>query len=322
MRKYRPLSSGVRLPQPQTLLPLFLAIYLAATFYLADLKPLWYDELFTFYIAGQGSPSQIWTALGAGLDYNPPLIYVTADISQSLFGFGNVATRLPSILGFLLLMLSVYRFASFRMPLQFALQAMVFVALTGAYWYAYEARPYGLLLGFAALALSCWQRRQAGALAASLALALLTHCYSVLLLPALFADEFVKYWYARKVDLPIWLALVLPCGIVLGYIPLMRNAQQLLWASPVFAPSLSGVVGSYVDILLPALLPALAVLAMIGATSFRRPKPPVTFERHEWAALAARGRSAEFLGQPFRGCPFVCQAASRAGSPEFTILAG
>jgi hypothetical protein len=39
---------------------------------------------------------------------------------------------------------------------------MLFPLITNAYPYAYEARPYGLLLGFCGLSLLCWQSAAEG----------------------------------------------------------------------------------------------------------------------------------------------------------------
>src|SRR4029077_19684334 len=74
------------------------------------------------------------------------------------FGEHPWALRLPAILGFLLMMLCIYRFVAKRTSPVYGLVAMVMPLVTAAHEYAYEASGYGLLLGFAAFAILCWQQ--------------------------------------------------------------------------------------------------------------------------------------------------------------------
>src|SRR5207237_1162969 len=62
------------------------------------------------------------------------------------------------ILGFWLMTVCIFRFVSRRCPPIYAAAAMIFPLITSAFYYACEARPYALVMGFTALALVCWQQ--------------------------------------------------------------------------------------------------------------------------------------------------------------------
>jgi hypothetical protein len=73
----------------------FSSLYVLATFYRASRKLFWFDELFTVYISRLPDMASVWSALKQGMDFNPPLFYALTKFSESLFGEGHIATRLP-----------------------------------------------------------------------------------------------------------------------------------------------------------------------------------------------------------------------------------
>ncbi len=181
-------------------------------------KPFWYDELFTIYMCRLESFGAMWTALKDGADLTPPFLYLAVKWSQAVFGENHVGTRVPMMIGFWLMSLSLYLFLRQRTTATLALVGALFPFATNAFSYAFEARSYGIVLGGAGLALVCWQR--AGnvsrrklwlvGLSLSLGLALLTHCYAILLLFPFFLGEVARTLTGRRVDWPIWLCLLTP----------------------------------------------------------------------------------------------------------------
>jgi hypothetical protein len=173
------------------------ALYFADTLLRASLKTFWYDELVTVYLCKLPSFGATWSAVLHGADLNPPLFYLLTRWSQHFFGEGLVATRLPEILGFWLFCICVYLFVARRLgPLRGAI-AGLFPVFTLAHYYAYEARPHGILLGCFGLMMLCWQRAREGqrvflwvlGLWLSYLSALLIHVYAVyLLIPFLIAE--------------------------------------------------------------------------------------------------------------------------------------
>lgn len=247
-------------------------------------KPLWYDELFTFHLSRLPSPAAIWQALANGLDQQPFPYFVAHHAAFRLLGEGAAATRLPEILGFALLTAGVFGFVSHRAGAVCGALAAVACWMTEARHYATEARPYALLAGFTALSFLCWQRatdperrvRWLVALAASLAAAVSSHYYAVLVLAPLGAGELCRTLLRRRLDPAVWLAFggaALPIAIFL--LPILGSLARLrgsFWSPP--SPSFP--FEFYGWLLEPAALPLAATLIGVGL----------------WLALGRPGREA------------------------------
>ena len=116
----------------------FSCLYLLATFYRASRKLFWFDELCSVYVSRLPDMASVWSALKHGMDFNPPLFYAVTRLSESLFGEGHIATRLPAILGFWIFCLCLFRFVSCRTSVLAGLISMLFPLVTTAYFYSYE----------------------------------------------------------------------------------------------------------------------------------------------------------------------------------------
>jgi hypothetical protein len=113
--------------------------------------------------------------------------------------------------------------------------AMAFPALTATLFYAPEARPYGLLLGFYALAFVAWQSaarvsdnrtRPLILLTAAIALTLNTHYFGVLILvPVIFA-ELTRTLIRRHIDIPMTVAILLGCAGIVFALPFQQAAGE------------------------------------------------------------------------------------------------
>ena len=206
-------------------------------------RPLWHDEIFTLYVASASATAGLWNVLSTGVDLNPPLYYLCVRIAAAVVGYGSLATRLPSTLGFLVACLALYVFMRRRVHPWFAIVAALSMALTSAVVYAYEGRPYGLLLGLSAVALTAWQwrseRRGPAPLilcALALAAAVFTHFYAVLMVVPLAAGEATRVFHRRRIDWAMWMVLGLGIGVPLLMLrPLVRAARQFaatFWSGP------------------------------------------------------------------------------------------
>ena len=213
------------------LLPLPIAVYVAALIPLAT-RPLWYDELLTYYVATAPSLRK-FVDLVLHADLNPPLGYLPVMASHAIFGHQPLATRLPSAAAFLLAGFIVFYLVRRRLGGLFALGATALFWTGFFLYYAVEARPYALLLLWFCLSLLCWQRAMddkarpgaCWALGACVAAMLLTHCFAPVLIAPLIAGEAVRGFTTRKLDRGIWAALLLPLPLVLTYVPLFLGER-------------------------------------------------------------------------------------------------
>jgi hypothetical protein len=211
--------------------------YFSVTIYRAQHQLFWYDEIFTFYISRLPNIASIWNACTHDVDFNPPLLYLLTRWSQGIFGANELGTRMPEVVGFWVFGLCLYRFVSLRANALAGFIAFLLPLTTGGYWYAYDARSYGLVLGFFGLALISWQAaatrgpRQwasVAGLATSLSSAALCHCYAFLLFIPLGCGELARTIIRKRFDAAVWGALVLPAVVsVATVLPLVRSVRTL-----------------------------------------------------------------------------------------------
>lgn len=125
-------------------------------------RPLWNDEVITAVVVRLKHFSSIWNALQKGADAQPPAYYWLSTWLPSGSENPEFWLRVPAVIGFLVLIVSVFLFMySAKGPAAAIVSAAVLISSEGLY-YASEARPYGALLGSLGLAAFLWQRRKQG----------------------------------------------------------------------------------------------------------------------------------------------------------------
>jgi len=260
------------------------ALYWPVTFGLAARKQFWNDELFTRYLSALDTFPRIWSALLTAVDQNPPLFYWVSHKAAAAAGPNLIGLRLPAMAGFWLAAVCMLAFVSRRLPAVYGLMATLILMESRAHWFAYEARPYGLVLGFAAFALLCWQRAEgarapwwAAGLALALGLACSMHYYSVVLFVPIAAAEVCRAWIRRCLHWPVWLALTAAGASLLLYLPLIRSARS--YTGTFWAKAGWGALSGYpMFIGTPALLTltgiALLWAVFAGAASRTSPEIP------------------------------------------------
>jgi hypothetical protein len=206
-------------------------------------RPLWYDELLTYYTATASDLHQfIGRVLNA--DLNPPLAAVLARASVMALGDCPFAVRLPSLLAFFGAGLLVYAMARRRYGGAYGLAAMALLWSCGFFRYAVEARPYALVLFFFTFSVFCWVRatEQFGSrwahwgLMGGIAGMFMAHCFAPLFAASIGIGELVRTVCNKRIDRKIWLALLLPLPLALTYIPFVRGAHEILYP-PEFQPT-------------------------------------------------------------------------------------
>ncbi len=225
-------------------LVLFSFVFLGVTGFLGATKLMGFDEIFTYYPARQATIGQVWSFFSEGLDVHTPIAALLVRASLKIFGDNHFALRLPVVLGYWLLCMSIYAFVSYRTSKLYGMAAMLLPPVTSVYFYATEARPYGLELGFSAFALVCWQRATSGGrrfpwllgLGAMLILSVSLHYLAVFLWIPFGAAELFRAWQNRKVDWAMWFVLIgslFPFAVFFQMIQTARrNFISGIWSPP------------------------------------------------------------------------------------------
>jgi hypothetical protein len=212
---------------------LFMVPFLACLIVIDIGAKMWTDELFTLYIAQQASPAEIVKSIKEGCDGAPPLYPIIVHWILPLFKNDALAIRLPSTIGFSVMIICLLAFCRRRLPAAYSIIATLF-ACDACLYYSTEGRGYGVILGCTAAALLCWQtaaechRRSVAIplLALCLALMISMHYYALFFLGPLFLAEMVRAWTSRKLDFGI-LAAMIPAVVVLGlHYPLFKAGAQ------------------------------------------------------------------------------------------------
>ena len=255
-------------------------------------KPLWSDELFTFHIANLPTLADTIGALRDGTDTLPPLFYVITRASMQVLGATELGVRLPVIVGFWAMCVCLFVMARRWSTPWGSAVAMLFPCITVAYEYAFEARPYGLVFGFSALAFLCWQRAEdrrrwlaITGLAVSLACAVTSHYYAVLLWGPISVGELTRTWRRRDIDWAVWGALAAGALPLLFCLPFIRASKEYVatfWAKP----DLLQVYLTYRILLMPAIWTMFALFFLVAWFRSSEPHKP---HRNVLDQLAAAG---------------------------------
>ena len=174
----------------------------------------------------------------------------------------------------------VFRFVGKRCPAPYAFAAMCFPLLTMGYQYAYEGRPYGMVMGLAGLAMVSWQSAAEnqnrgialGGLALSLTCAVSSHYYAVFFAGPIALGEIARSISRKRADVPIWLALGAGLTPLVALRPLIHSATSNIFARPLYSPNFfakpgfAAMLASYAELMAPA-VPVLVAGLVIAAIS-------------------------------------------------------
>ena len=250
-------------------LALLSVLYFAGTILRARGKPFWFDEILSLIAVHQPSLGEA-IAASRRLEWGPPGNTVVLYLVNKIAGSGEVAFRIPAMLGFWLFCLCLFAFAKRRVSFFFALTAMLLPFATWGEGYSIEARAYGMVLGWCGVALYCWQTASTEkkhrllsltGLTLAIGAAVLTNYYAVLICLPLATAEALRNLKQRRIDWPIWIALILG-GIPISSVVLLGRGLQI--AHPVALVSRSDYVTFYVNTLARFLWFAVPVLAFVG----------------------------------------------------------
>lgn len=223
----------------------FTIIYALPTIRFAAQKLFWDDEFYTLYLSTVSSWHELLRALATGADQHPPTFYYLTHLSVQLFGCTPVTVRLPAIFGVWIMCVALYALCRRLFSPIWGVVAMMLALTSGAYYYGSEARGYGLVLGFSALALYAWLELTAArsraiflaVLAISSAAAVASHYYAAIAIVALGAGEVVRTIIRKRLDVPVWAAFACSAIPLLAFRSTIRSAAGYsthFWARPIW----------------------------------------------------------------------------------------
>jgi ABC-type multidrug transport system fused ATPase/permease subunit len=199
--------------------------------YVAYYRPLWHDELVTFYIAQLPSLTRILDAFLQGAHNNTPVDFMVRHISMQIGGFTPLWLRLPSLLMFITNGFFLYKYVSFRIPSLPASVAFWFPVFTYALHYSFEGRYYAPLLAWSAVALYFWQQSYSREyktgylllLIVSLLAGSFTHLYGVFNYVPIFLGEAVRLYNAKTRIFKTMAAIILSAALNVFLYPFVVN---------------------------------------------------------------------------------------------------
>ena len=278
----------------------------------AHAKVPWMDEVVLLTIARLKGLHEIWAALMAGVQIDPPVLQILVHYLYRFFGEHILLARLPAIVGFTLMCASLAILLWRHVPPIYAAAAFFLPYATVLRVWSMDARPYGMMMGFSALALLCWDRfgdpqlphRTAWRIAfvLSLAATFSTHFYSILLLGPLALGELTRWIPRRKPDWWTVLCTVIALIPYVVWLPILRSSMRIFQVSAHHyrgAPSFENFSNFY-SWAIPS-LPMAGILLLTLAAFFVtgpgivRPEP-LSLEHRSLFAVALG-----FLALPFIG---------------------
>ena len=167
-----------------------------------------------------------------------PVIHLTTHFTGSALGFSHLTARLPDMVGFWVMCLCIFVFLSRRVcPMVAWIGMLLPVTAPTVYFYAYEARGYGIVLAFSGAAVVCWdlahhtrwRRIALLGLPIFLAAAITTHLYAVLVVVPLALAELARTMERRQVDWWVWVGLAALALLFLPANPTISKIRGLAW---------------------------------------------------------------------------------------------
>lgn len=281
-------------------------VYFIAAATNALARPLWLDEIIALYIAGLPAVRDIWHSLLNATDGNPPLYYLLLRPILHAFGSGPVVSRIPTIAGVWVAAFCVFSFVRRRASVLAAAIATLCFVHSGACFWATEARPYAVVLGFAGVALVCWQRCAEGSagrvfwlsgLTLTIACMVSTHYYAALMVVPLFCGELARLIVRKRFDWAVTACLAAGVSCIFFWLPLLRSvrgnvAENAATAKYFAEPVLPVLYGAYGVLLNPLVVPGVLCLGLFvlfsrKSSSVRPPADPLGIPAHETAAVVA-----------------------------------
>jgi mannosyltransferase len=265
----------------------YLFLLVAAIVYSTSIRLYWFDEYFTLHLARD--PFVLASHLMSGADQNPPLGYLITFFCVAGFGEVEWAVRLPSLVGAVLATLGLYLFVRHRRgPWEASLATAVAFGSAPVWVYFLEARPYGLVIGCAAMALALWQRRRPIAFGTCLVVGLASHYYFAVPILAFVLAEAAVWYRERRIDRRFAIAFVASGVLLLAMQPFWGNTSKQysthFWSKAKF--NAGAVENAYAELVRKDVAVPFA-LALVAGMVFARRREQEPYPLPDAIAIAA-----------------------------------
>jgi len=303
-------------PQDTTNSYVWLAVFLLLTASLSLLwshvRLMWFDELLSFYSDGVSTFHQVvLIQLHHPISLDPPTYHLLSHFCMDVLGRNATALRLPALAGFLLFQVCLFFFVRRIAGSRSAIIAVALPLLTASFRYSVEGRPYGLLLGIYALSVLCWQIATLDdgvprnrilpltGLALSIALAITSHYYGILILIPVTLGELSRTLIRKRLDAGVLTALALGLSSIVLILPFQHALlayRQHYYSNGVDLHDITlGYFELFIHYVAPSvvfakLVEAIAVVLtlLLGYAGYKRFRHrPATEHAYTWVALTS-----------------------------------
>ena len=266
-------------------------IYLAAVT-VGNRRFVWFDELFTFNIAGSATAGQVWYR-ELHFDCSPPTLYFPSRATMAIFGHTPLGLRLPAMVEFYLGSVVAMVYLRRKAGTAFSVLGVLLLwTVAPTLYYAVEARPYALVFAAFCCLLLAWDTATrsaprgwalAGVALASIAL-ITAHIFSVFTFIVFLIAEFARFLRRRRADYPLWTALLLPMAAGLLYLPFLPSCSGIIF--PAHA-SYNTILIFLEETLASPLLAIVVLMLLIFPPGQDAGIPRIRFAAEDKALLAA-----------------------------------
>lgn len=229
-------------------------------------NPLWFDEIFTLYLAKLGDFRSMIQAVYNATDTIPPLFHWLESWPLRLFGRNQeLGLRFLPAVGVAATVGGLYLLLRKNCSRVAALAGSLLPTTTLAIRFSWEARPYGLILGFYTMAALAWQRAEQTGwavfwLSATLSLAAALHPFTIFVIAAFATAEAISSWRHGRIRWRVITALSVAVLFFSLQIPFLRSAHAVYsenyWADAGISEMRNGIGALFSDwnFLMPAIL--------------------------------------------------------------------
>jgi Dolichyl-phosphate-mannose-protein mannosyltransferase len=283
---------------------LLLCLFFVALVGLAASDYLWYDELVILRVAGLPHWHDIWNFYASGLDTIGLLYALVLHAMLKLPASAEISSRLPAIVMFLGMLGCMFVFVRRRYAAVYAFAVVLLLTTFPLLNMAVFAKSYAFEIAGLSFAMICWQSGMEGrgrpwsalGVWCGLALAIYSHTFAIFLFVPFAAAQWLVDARRKRVNWPMWAALVLfPAALL----PVLRGdllASKLYGSNFWSRPSAALMKQTYIDyfvenwrFLLIFLIAGLIVsLVLTNGTAGEDASPQTKrgFSRPEWVFIA------------------------------------